>query len=190
MERIHMKAVEKFDPFYFPIAVYRGVPSKLINKLREIALLEEQKNPDITEKWAEKEALSLPYPEMTVLKSIFEETARDYLEAEGFTPKAMNMYSWLNVRRGRSRHIKHSHPVVDLILNLYISTPETSSIVYLNTNPAPSFLQWSHARGNEFILPVEEGMLVVTPPWVIHEVPETNSDLPRISISCNFYGVV
>jgi uncharacterized protein (TIGR02466 family) len=183
---------KEYIPFSNYLHVFRNKDLTLHNRIRDIVIGERDKysadGKDITSEWDQYELLKWEYPEIQQLKLMFQEAVASYLSRANQTPSEYKMESWCNIRNKGSRHPAHIHEHAALILNYYVSTPPSSAIVFHNPVKAMAYIDWAEKWAPfEFELPVEEGMLVVSPGWLVHEVPYRHPDSTgdRISISCN-----
>jgi uncharacterized protein (TIGR02466 family) len=185
-----MKLIEKIDPFTIPTAVYKIADDEFTNKLKEICLKENKKHEDMTDKkWNKYNVLDWDYPEIKQLEQYYVEAIENYFTEviPGFEFPNFSLDGWVNIRKGNSYHMAHTHPGAALILNYYVSCPENSKIIYFNPVVGMTHVKWAIKPTHD--INVKPGMLIITPPWILHEVPPSNLDETRISISINVTGI-
>jgi uncharacterized protein (TIGR02466 family) len=169
---------EILEPFVSPIII-KQYDDDLAEKLYDICLKE---NPN-EEEWEDYEVLDWDYPAIKELESRFVDVTRDYIgKYVEVKTEGISLTTWCNIRKNGSYHPAHTHPNVDLILNYYVNTPKNSEIIIFNPAPAMASNNWASKQIN---LQVKQNMLLIMPPWFLHEVPPTLVDEYRISISCN-----
>lgn len=173
---------EVLFPSYMHIIQY---DDDLADKLAVICSKENKLKKDLTDKeWNKYNVLDWTYPEIRELENRLSEASLNYLEKYSTNKyKSITFIGWANVRKGISYHMTHTHANSDLVLNYYVKTPDNSKIVYFDPAPARASNKWITDEYKE--LTVKTGMLIITPPWILHEVPPTYSDEERISISVN-----
>lgn len=174
-------------PFTNYIQLLHAPDMGFADKIHNIILKEANKYEDITEAWQDYDLLSSwDYPEIKELKTMFEASVMHYLKSRGLRPLEYKMQSWCNIRGKNSRHPAHIHEFTSIILNYYVSTPAGSGIVFHNPVKAMAYIPWAEKYAPyEHTVWTEPGMLVVSPGWLIHEVPYTTDNGDRISISVN-----
>ena len=96
---------------------------------------------------------------------------------------------WANINRRWSYNSRHSHPSALLSGVYYVSAPkDCGNIVFFRSD---GLLETTDLTfGNEIFsagveVPAKEGLLVLFPAWLPHEVRQSHTDEPRISISFN-----
>lgn len=172
-----MKLIKKIDPFTIPTAIYQIADDDFTNKLKEICLKENKKHEDITDKeWNKYNVLDWDYPEIKQLEQYYVEAIENYFTdiIPNFNFPNYSLRGWVNIREKNSYHMAHTHPGADLILNYYISCPKNSKIIYLNPVAGMTHIEWSIIP--DYKIDVKPGMLIITPPWMLHEVPPTQID--------------
>jgi len=96
---------------------------------------------------------------------------------------------WANINRRWNYNSRHSHPSALLSGVYYVAAPQDcGNIVFFRSD---GLLETTDLTfGNEIFsagveVPAKEGLLVLFPAWVPHEVKQSHTDEPRISISFN-----
>jgi uncharacterized protein (TIGR02466 family) len=127
-----------------------------------------------------KDFLNAAAPALTsILDSLQAQTDKDF--------KVLNL--WVNVNRRGHYNSTHAHPKTLLSAVYYVRTPNSCGNIRFYRNDGMlqttdlNFSNEVFAAGIEFS--PEEGELIVFPAWLPHEVLQSNSDEPRISLAFN-----
>lgn len=96
---------------------------------------------------------------------------------------------WININELGSWNKKHFHPNATLAGTVYINTDDkTGNIVFYDhtlRNHYPMKQVGSPLFSDDVVYTPKNGMIVLFPAWLEHEVQISASHLPRISISFN-----
>ncbi len=117
------------------------------------------------------------------------EGALDFLEVEYDAFEITGC--WANINPPGTRHVAHQHPNNYLSGVYYLKAPEGApSIAFLDPRSHVHIISPKVRRDNNYNsgrvnIDVREGMLIIFPAWLVHEVGENRTDESRISISFN-----
>lgn len=109
----------------------------------------------------------------------------------GGSTKLILQDAWINISEKSSYNRPHVHPNSALSGVFYINTDEASGkIVFNNAHSSAARhygdpFYYSDLFYNHITYTPKNGMLLVFPSWVEHEVEQNQSDIKRISISFN-----
>jgi len=131
-------------------------------------------------------------PEMQELMGYFTDAVEEVIGA--LAPKAKEMEitgCWANVHPASSLHRAHSHPNNFLSAVYYMTVPpDGNQIAFFDPRMQHYILTPAVAQSNAYnsehlFFEVEEGMLILFPSWLVHQVPAGDGDASRISIAFN-----
>lgn len=99
--------------------------------------------------------------------------------------------AWLNINRKHNFMRHHNHLKAVFSGVYYIKTPKNSGDLEFNSPVADHkyvvdsdcIKDFNHFNSNTWIVPAEEGKLVLFPSWLVHFVQPNLSDEDRISLS-------
>jgi uncharacterized protein (TIGR02466 family) len=98
---------------------------------------------------------------------------------------------WANIAAKGGSHIAHTHPNNYLSGVYYVQTQKGANHIVFDDPRSqrsvisPRVSELNETNANKVILPVEEGLLLVFPSWLVHSVGFNTSDKERISVSFN-----
>lgn len=100
---------------------------------------------------------------------------------------------WLNIMPAQVAHGLHLHPNSFISGTYYVSTPKNSAGIKFEDPRLSSFMHAPPRRTSKdpsaqtFVtFPAKAGKVVLFESWLRHEVPASNNDTERVSISFNY----
>lgn len=131
-------------------------------------------------------------PEMRELMGFFTQAVDEVIGALATRPKEMEVTGcWANIHPANSLHRAHSHPNNFLSAVYYVTVPsEGNQIAFFDPRTQHYILTPPVAQSNQYnsehlFFEVEEGMLILFPSWLVHQVPAGDDDASRVSIAFN-----
>jgi uncharacterized protein (TIGR02466 family) len=101
------------------------------------------------------------------------------------------------VTKGGS-HTRHAHPAAVISGCFYLKCSEISSpLIFTDPREYYKYINYPQAHNTErhsclyadFIVPVKQGLILLWPSWLEHEVPHSTDDNERITIAFNLGSI-
>lgn len=135
------------------------------------------------------------YPVINEFKKLCVEITEKYFDANSIFNKPKKVYfdGWFNKLDGEGTHQAHTHGDSDVVLNFYLTTPKgydksgnecKSRIVFIAPNHLVTQLTFNENRMECTVNP-KPGVMLASPPYYFHYVPQTHSKEWRRSLSVN-----
>lgn len=135
------------------------------------------------------------YPEFQDINQILEERLHELSESINpeYTFKLDNV--WVNINDRGNYNQRHVHPTSCFSGTIYLQVDnDTGKIKFFNDfwmiKHYPANLENSNLFCQNVTYTPRNGMMLIFPSWIPHEVTPSNSDLTRISISFNIRQII
>jgi uncharacterized protein (TIGR02466 family) len=124
--------------------------------------------------------------------------SKKYFEDISIIPPDVSLYYLFNKITLGGEHALHAHPQSILSGVFYLKIPENSPpIIFNDPRDHYKYIQYPTKFGNprdmykllpEYVINPTEGMILLWPSWLEHQVPPSNCSEERIAIAFNVNG--
>jgi uncharacterized protein (TIGR02466 family) len=181
---------EIFD--LFPTPLYMVNNDKIITKQCKDYLLNAPTIPN-TGNLRSEDGFILNSPTLYDIKQFIEANIKEYIR-QVYMSDSLDVYitqSWANYTKPKEYHHIHTHPNSLISGVFYVSAKEDEDNIRFHKNRNSSF-SFENNGGNKYIssnvkVKIKTGDLIMFPSTFNHDVPTTESDETRISISFNTF---
>lgn len=140
--------------------------------------------------WQSKDINLSEFPEFRIIDDILDQKINEFSNSLGPNFKFKLDNIWVNLNERGDRNGTHVHPITSFSGTIYIQVDEnTGKIRFHNDyNPLkhyPVRLDDTNVFHQTVTYTPKNGMIVIFPAWVPHDVLESESDMTRISMSFN-----
>ena len=168
---------------------YEPINAKIESKLMELA----QATPELAANGKLQTDQTLHHlPEFQDLNNIINGAATGVLDFLKIVYESLELTGcWANISPPGDGHRPHTHPNNYLSGVYYVQTPEgANTISFDDPRPqtniiAPATSEITDENAGQIHITTREGLLVLFPSWLQHQVPRNKSQKARISIAFN-----
>ena len=132
---------------------------------------------------------------LDLLNSYIKETAKKYFEDISIEPRDFNLYYLFNKITFGGEHQLHSHPNCILSGVFYLKIPDSAPpIIFNDPRDHYKYIQYPVKFGNprdmykllpEYVINPTEGLILMWPSWLEHQVPSSKCSEERIAVAFN-----